>query len=258
MSKVSVVVPVFNKAYLTKRFIDSLFAGSRLVHEVIVIDNASSDETPELLVELKKKAEARGWKFEIIRNAENVGYGRAMNQGIRVARGDFVALANNDTWLMPGWDEALARRATELRASMVGPMLDETSFDETRMVERAEKSVKKNRGRRLREFVPVLMFFKKEALDRIGEFDERFFLTYEDADLHWRMNSMKEPYFSVGDCYVWHHSKGTRGEMPTSYEIEGKRLFMEKWGFDPTLWEHTLRGRLKRRWQKIRRKYGYL
>ena len=255
---ISVITPVYNQSHLTRRCIESLLEGSKLDTELIVIDNASADDTPEVLEKLRPKALARGWDFQVIRNRKNVGFGRAMNQGIAVARGSFVALLNNDTWLMPGWDAELSRRLVELGASMVSPYFDETPFEEGQMRPRAKRCVRKNRRRVLRQFCPIVMLFSREALGRIGLFDERFFLTYEDTDLHWRMDRMKEKYFTVGNCYIWHHSKGTRGSMPSSHEVEGKRLFIEKWGFDPTLWEHTLLGRLKRRWQKIRRRFGYL
>jgi hypothetical protein len=70
------------------------------------------------------------------------------------------------------------------------------------------------------------------------------------------MKSFGMNYAQTGSCFIWHHSKGTRDHLPSGYEQEGLRLFMEKWGFDPRLQEHTLWARWKRRYWKILEKRG--
>jgi GT2 family glycosyltransferase len=252
--QVSVVTPVFNQYLHTERFLNCLFENSSRLLEIIVIDNHSTDKTPETLTRFKTLFENKKIGFHIISNDENRGYGRACNQGIKLARGRYIAISNNDVWLMPNWDEALVQKIEELDADMVGPHFDEKSTDVRTAEIKLPQFLRRNSGKFRREYVPVLSFFKKTSLDQLGGFDERFFLTYEDADLHKRMNDLEMKYYKVADCYGWHSSKGTRAtaKLPADYEIEGLRLYMEKWGFDPRTHEHTYSGRLKRRWQKVK------
>lgn len=255
---ISVVVPVFNQAHLTERCLGSLLDNSILVREVVVIDNNSRDSTPAVLKEFQNRFAEKGWSMQIISNLGNVGFGRACNQGIRTSSGAFVVILNNDTWLMPGWDEVLVRRIDELKADMIAPYYDETPFDEAATPIQAKKFVARNRNRYSRDWVSILMFFRRETLDEIGLFDERFFVTYEDTDLRERMDRAGKNYFQVGDCYIWHFSKGTRDsqKLPSNYEQDGLRLFIEKWGFDPRIRDKSTSAKLWRKWKKIKARMG--
>ena len=115
--KYSIIIPVFNKSAFTKRCLDTLRptlegAGDG---EVIVIDNASSDETPALLA-------AYPW-IRHIRNDVNLGFAGANNQGARAARGEFLVLLNNDTEAFPGWLAAMLKTAGDPSVGAVGARL---------------------------------------------------------------------------------------------------------------------------------------
>ena len=204
------MVPVFNQVHLTERCLGSLLDNSVLARELVVIDNKSDDSTPAFLKDFKKQIAGKGWSMKILTNIENVGFGRACNQGMRAATGEHIAILNNDTWLMQGWDAALIRKINELDADMVGPYYDEGVFDAETIPVKAREFVARNRDKFSSDWVSILMFFRRETLDEVGIFDERFFVTYEDSDLRERMDSAGKKYFQVGDCYIWHFSKGTR------------------------------------------------
>ena len=115
--KYSIVIPVFNKAAFTKRCLDTLqatLAGAG-DGEVIVIDNASSDETPQLLA-------GYPW-IRHVRNDVNLGFAGANNQGARMARGEFLVLLNNDTEAFPGWLAAMLKTAEDPSVGAVGARL---------------------------------------------------------------------------------------------------------------------------------------
>jgi GT2 family glycosyltransferase len=260
---VSVVIPVFNKVELTQRCLESVLRNSRGLSELTVIDNASSDSTPEALREWEARFSEAGVRFRIIRNEQNAGFGRACNQGIRVSAGAYVAVVNNDTWLMEGWDRALMGEIEARELDEAGPFFDERPWVENPDARAREFLIRNPNGFR-EHFVPILMFFTRAAVERLrfdhgGLFDERFFVTYEDTDLLHRMKQIGLRYGQTSKCYIWHHSMGTRstpGLLPSGYEQEGLQLFMEKWGFDPRPAEHTLIERWKRKWRTGRAKRG--
>ena len=115
--KYSIVIPVFNKADLTRHCLRTLrptLDGSG-EGEVIVVDNASSDETPQILAEFP-------W-IHVIRNDRNLGFAAANNQGARIARGEYLVLLNNDTEPKAGWLTAMLSAASETGVGAVGARL---------------------------------------------------------------------------------------------------------------------------------------
>ena len=99
---VSVVIVNFNTGEYLARCLDTLAAGvDPLEYEVVVVDNASSDDSATVVGDHAPRA-------RLIRNGVNAGFGRAVNQAVAVARGDLVLLLNPDCELRPvpwrcGW-----------------------------------------------------------------------------------------------------------------------------------------------------------
>jgi len=113
----SIVIPVFNKAEFTRNCLSKLrpsLAGAG-EGEVIVIDNASSDHTPEVLREFP-------W-IRAIRNDRNLGFSGANNQGARLARGKFLVLLNNDTEPISAWLAPMLGVASDPSVGAVGARL---------------------------------------------------------------------------------------------------------------------------------------
>ena len=106
MPVVSVITPTWNRRDLLRECLRSLAAQTFLDREVIVVDNGSSDGSAEMVL-------AEFPQVVLIRNAENRGFCAAVNQGIRQARGRYVALLNNDAEADPGWLEELVRAAAQ-------------------------------------------------------------------------------------------------------------------------------------------------
>ena len=113
---ISVVVVNWNRRELLRACLSSLRKQRNVDFEIIVVDNGSSDGSADLA--------EREFGARVIRNLENRGFCAANNQGIAAARGEWIALLNNDAEAEPQWLAALeracsARPETGMAASKV-------------------------------------------------------------------------------------------------------------------------------------------
>ena len=109
---------MYDHAALTRQCLDALLAEPpRVSHELIVVDDGSTDATPGLLA-------GYGGRVRVVTHAANAGFARSCNDGAAVARGEFLVFLNNDTVPQPGWLDALIRHAERHpRAGAVGSKL---------------------------------------------------------------------------------------------------------------------------------------
>lgn len=91
---ISILLVLFNRAELTLSCLQSIIAHCKVPYELLIIDNASSDATPELLAKIEGA--------RIFRNTENLGFLQACNQGFEYAKGKYVLLLNNDAQILKG------------------------------------------------------------------------------------------------------------------------------------------------------------
>ena len=122
--RVSFIIPLYNCLPLTQAMLASLQATlpAGLTHEIILVDDGSTDGTREWLKTLT------GDPFRVVFNARNLGYAGANNRAAALARGEFLALLNNDLVLQPRWLEPMLRAHRRLgaRAGLVGNVQLET------------------------------------------------------------------------------------------------------------------------------------
>src|ERR687886_158043 len=97
---VSVTIVTYNSGRFIKRCLESVLAQKYSRKEIIVIDNASTDGTVDILEQFEDRC-------TIIYNDENIGFAAAQNQAIRVSRGDWVLTLNPDVLLLPNFIQAL-------------------------------------------------------------------------------------------------------------------------------------------------------
>lgn len=212
--------------------------------EVIVVDNASSDGSPE-------RVRQRFPTVRLLELGTNAGFGAATNRGAGVARGELLLLLNNDAWLTGG---ALARLAARLDAeadlAWVTPRLvypdgrpqtfwapDVSLLGEAvQKVRNRLEGARWNHGtlvRHLRRWLgpgwltAACALVRRSAFEAVGGFDEGFFLYFEDADLclrlrqaGWRLDV--EPAAEVVHASVG----GTRGDaIEVAYRASQLRYY---------------------------------
>jgi len=115
--RVSIVIPVFNKAEFTFQCLRSLLREVDFREtEVIVVNNASTDQTGELLSHFEDL-------LRVVENPNNCGFVEACNHGAALARGEYLLFLNNDTVVLPGWLSALVKTAdNDTSVGAVGSM----------------------------------------------------------------------------------------------------------------------------------------
>jgi hypothetical protein len=203
---VSVVLVSFNTRDWLLRCLTS-FPASAQHHEldVIVVDNASADGSAEAVAE-------RFPGVRLLRNDANVGFGRAVNQGAALARGDYVLLVNPDGELEPGCVDALvafARAHPEYvicggrtispdgeldpRSCWAAPtlwslassalMLSTLRPGSTLLDPEAMGRFRRDHARPVDIVTGCLLLIGRDDWEALGGFDERYFVYGEDADL---------------------------------------------------------------------------
>ncbi|MDR3063576.1 MAG: glycosyltransferase, partial [Methanobrevibacter sp.] len=97
--KVSVITPNYNGEKFLESFFTSLKIEKEFIEEIILIDNGSHDNSIELI---QKIASSSDLNIKLIKNTKNLGFSKAVNQGIEIAKSEYVYLLNNDTEIVKG------------------------------------------------------------------------------------------------------------------------------------------------------------
>src|SRR5690242_15550474 len=97
---VSVTIVTYNRGRFIKRCLESVLAQAYSPKEVIVVDNASTDGTIDILEQFEERC-------KVYYNDENIGFAAAQNQAIQLAAGDWVLTLNPDVLLLPNFIQAL-------------------------------------------------------------------------------------------------------------------------------------------------------
>jgi GT2 family glycosyltransferase len=235
---VSVIVVNWNRHDLLRACLRSLQQQIFEDFEVIVVDNGSTDGSLELL---------RGAAFEhvrVIENAVNRGFCAANNQGIEVARGEFVALLNNDAEAEPRWLEELlgavgAGPEVGMAASKILTWEDRSVIDKAGHLiypdgqNRGRGTGEPDRGQydRLEEAAwpdGCAGLYRRSMLLQIGGFDEDFFAYADDAELGLRARIAGWRCLYVPGAVVYHHTGSTLGRYSAErlFLIERNRLWL--------------------------------
>jgi len=187
-----VVVPNWNGAAYLGLTLDSLRAQLRPADDVIVVDNGSTDGSRQLLAE-------RYPDVQVVALQRNTGFAGAANAGIRAARGDLVAVLNNDARPRPDWLARLVAQPDDPRVWAWGSVLvspDGTVESAGDHYDPKGYAYKMAVGGRLTDlpaepyevFAPpgASPLMRRDVLMQLGGYEERFFLYYEDVDLSFR------------------------------------------------------------------------
>jgi GT2 family glycosyltransferase/spore maturation protein CgeB len=221
-------------------------------YEIIVVDNASTDDSVIFLEELPLKV-------KIIKNTENRSFSVANNQAAEEARGEFLLLLNNDVEPTYGWLNQMMQAALRsgdvgvVGAKLVYPYQEKHPFpfkiQHMGIAYHEEDGFIKpyNLGEGLEPFDPesneeqvragvtaACMMVRKELYQDVGGLDEGYLYGYEDVDFCLKL--YREGYKSIycPEALLFHHEFGTqKGENRRDIRdrrIKNRKLLSQKWG----------------------------
>jgi len=235
----SVVLVVFNQLALTRACLESL-RPTTVPFDLSVVDNGSTDGTRAYFQEF-----ALPYPLSYIRNEENVGLIRALNQGARPARGEFLCFLHNDTLMRePRWLERLeAAVASGPGIGLAGLYGAQKLREDGRYVGRTivhclegGATLKADRAE-VAAVDGVCLFLRRSLLEALGGFDEGYgFLHGYDRDLSFAVREAGRRCAVVNAPFV-HHGGGTRtgpgSPLPSEEDLiqrrDALRRFAAKW-----------------------------
>jgi len=233
--RVTVVVVSWEGAHLLPACLDSLQAQT-LPHRVVVVDNASTDGTAELL--------SRRPEVQVVRTARNEGFAGGVQRGIDVVETEFVALLNNDAVAAPDWLAELVRAAdahpgaaaiTSMmlladsappRVNNAGVVLLDNWYGADRGL--GESPAGLTQATEVFGFSGGAALLRTTAVRQVGGFATEFFLYYEDTELSWRLRDAGWTIRVQPTAVVVHEHSATVYQRSRSfaYHNERNRLWM--------------------------------
>ena len=238
----SIIILTFNQLEYTKECVKSIEKQTPESHEIIFVDNGSTDGSVKWLKALARQNK----QYKLIENKQNLGFAKGCNQGIEASRGEFILLLNNDVVVSEGWLSGLLECLHHAPAAgIVGPMTNnisgpqQVSSGEYRSVNDLNKYAaqfrKQHHHRRipLRRIVGFCMLFRHSLADQIGALDESFGTgNFEDDDFCLRAALAGYNNYIAGDVFVHHY--GSRSfignKIDYSSSMTGNmKIFEEKW-----------------------------
>ena len=198
---VSVLIVNYNSGSYAKACIESLFNQNNITLEIIVVDNASADDSVKVL------SASFGKKITLIESKHNLGFGQANNLAASLAKGDFLLLLNPDTEIQ---DPLAMNKMVDFlienpKLGMVGPKIYEprkNKYVTPRFTYPQSKKLKfrdqlENLPGKIAWLLGACLLLKHEVYQAIAGFDADYFLYGEDADIGFRI---RQHGYEIGYC----------------------------------------------------------
>ncbi len=248
---VSVVIVVWNAKKYVLECLDSLREHCKNIYtEVIVVDNCSTDGTPEIVAEIFPE-------FKLIRNPENYGFAKANNIGMSLSSGDYICLVNSDVKFVEDCiSPLLAYLAANPNVGLVSPKMLLATGSVGRSTMRfptpwnyfcralgLDVVFKRSRlfgGFMMADFdhqttMPVevvngwFVVAPREAIQHVGPLDPQFFMYGEDIDWCYRFRQAGEKVVFFADAVAIHYGGASSSNAPIRFYLEQCRADWQLW-----------------------------
>jgi GT2 family glycosyltransferase len=236
--------------YNVKEFLQNLLhsiekASLNISHEIIIVDNASDDGSVELILE-------KFPSIKLIANTENLGFGKANNQALEIAEGKYLLLINPDTIVSEDTLDKMIRFFQDnfeagltgckilnpdgtlqlaCRRSFPGPWTSfckvtglSNLFPKSKLFARYNLTyLDEDQTHEVDAISGSFMMIKKETYDKVGGFDEEFFMYGEDLDLCYRIQQAGFKVYYVHTTQIIHY----KGESTKRSRLDETKIFYD-------------------------------
>lgn len=237
MTKVSIIILTWNGINHIVDCLESVQKSTYLDYEIIVVDNGSKDGTPEMI---SKKFP----QVKLILNKKNLGFTGGNNQGVKQAKGDIFFLLNDDTKIHFDLIKNLVKELeSSSKIGIVGPKI--YYMDEPNKIwfaggkidweksdsyhlnkNKIDKNIINDSKKEVDFITGCALMIKREVVNKVGLFDNKFFAFYEDADLCQKTKKAGYKVVYVPFGGVWHIKSATASRVfldDLKYQIEKVR-----------------------------------
>lgn len=229
MSKeLSIIIPVFNKWNFTRSCLNDLGKLPANTHDIIIIDNASTDDTQ---VEMTKISQVNPL-IRYVRNEENTFHSKACNQGFKMAWGENVLFLNNDIRVKSNYDSWTKQiiDACWSTNGIVGPTMGQLDNQLNFVKEANEQLTGKS------YLGGWCIAARKQTwslldVDGTGQvWNEKFPFYFNDTDLSFRARKSNVPITWINVPEIAHFGKVSAAQIniPKLYN-EGRQVFLKHW-----------------------------
>lgn len=254
--KVSVVIVNYNVRYFLELCLYSVQKALKNIDgELIVVDNVSKDTSCQMVKELFPEV-------TLIENSENVGFSKANNQGVAIAKGEYVLILNPDTVVGENlFDQILPFADNQENLGALGVrLIDGTGNflpESKRGLPRPKTSLQRIIGAdgggyysnyltkdgvgKIEVLVGAFMLMKKDRYLEVGGFDEDYFMYGEDIDLSYKLTKAGYTNYYYGKSIVIHYKgESTRKDVKYLRHFYGAMNIFYKKHFRYTGIDHFL------------------
>lgn len=244
----SIIIPVFNQLRYTRECIAAIQTYTKGVEfEIIVVDNGSSDETPEFLRFLKSQ-DAR---VKVVSSSTNLGYAEGNNLGADLATGKYLVFLNNDTVPLEGWLPNLLKIAASPENGAVGPKLLYAESGRINHIGYVYNGTLQgfyplyhkcrddlpaaNNTRAFQALLGACLLVKREVFFEVGKFSN---FGLEDVDLCLKIGATGKKIITCTEAVVYHYGSVTlqlspEGSIPSTDLVE----FNRRWDPAKLIWD---------------------
>lgn len=228
--KLSIVTPNYNGKNFLEKYFNSLNQDSDHIGEVIIIDNGSDDGSLEFI-----EKNSFNFPIVIIKNKENLGFAKAVNQGILKAKHELIFSLNNDAFLKKGSIKSMMdlmnndNNIFSVQAKMLqfnNPNLIDDAGDEYNLLAWSRKIGENQNTNKYSETFKIFSscagaaIYRKSLLLELGMFDENYFAYVEDIDLAIRGHINGYYNLCCPEAIVYHIGSATSGSRHNEFKVK--------------------------------------
>ncbi|MDD5423586.1 MAG: glycosyltransferase family 2 protein [Candidatus Omnitrophica bacterium] len=235
MDRCDIIIPVWNEHEMTRECVESIQKHAGYPFRLIIIDNGSETATKSYLDSLCAKKET---EITLVRNPENLGFVKAVNQGLKLSDSRYACLMNNDTIATAGWlKEMVDVAGSDPAIGLVNPSSNTSGQfpPDGKGIEEYAVSLKEFRGQtqELYNCRGFCMLLKREVVEKVGLLDEEYGIGYfEETDYCRRAHGAGFSAVRAKAAYVYHRERATFDKLKDTKALfkANENIFFKKWG----------------------------